>query len=686
MAWTYDSGTGRITHAGTNRDFARVSGTAENLPSICRVDVQCTDYTQQVRLLVLGSGDGGDGFEVGICADAGAANTDLSVRKVSRGEPENPPSSNVAHGLSGGQPYTLRVEIINGDTIKGYIIASGAIVASVTLTVTDYLANRAWGVVSEIDGATVMSITVTTLTQSSVGLSDTLWTVSGGDLAACYDDANLTIVQARAFPPDVDVSGVGFENKVYLVGGGRARVFDPITRVVANWNATPGTLPGYTTTGTTTANQVFAWGKTVGLTLIKNAPNQIWLSAIGNPLDFDTGSELFGAAAVITVPEPVVCCLPLTDQILIVVCTRSVYAFMGDPRISSERRQISSTVGGTGPKSTLLKIGSGQNIIHTVNGCGILSLDGIASLTQTILREPLKLIQTPGASYLAGDVSGGAAGGDSGGGSGFWDSLGSGGSGGGGGGGSSGGSNNLSDEWIPHLCYDPISSLVYVFLVHKSDATRDKISVYDERMGGYNPDGGGWLHDSYPDFCGPTASATWRGRAVLGGRDGYLRWFDSTENLDDGTESIDNALPFMLIDAPGLENDVQLKRLRVLLSNDSDSVTIRVWGGRDPQEVYDQTYRTKKFEQNFTLTSPPSVPRVRDPALVVEVSGAGDGIWSIEYLEADVDVGTFVSFQPRTTATAGAATGPTSPPTNPSTGSAGTGPDLPSGQPGGPGA
>lgn len=617
-----------------------VGGASARLPALFRADYQFADTAHEVRVLILASADGGSGWEIGIASDGDAVNTDLMIRRRIFGVPENT-TDNQAHSVTSGTPFTLRVEILENDTINAYIIVAGEVKATVTwnnIVSPTYIGNTSWGFLSDKDGALVLSATVTALTKSPAAVNDALWWVAGGDLAVSFDQRNATLVQSRVFPSEVDVMGVAFEQYVYAVGGGRARRMNSITRVVDNWAPSSGTLPGQTTAGQTTANGVFSWGKSVGLFLIRDAPNQVYLSAIGEPLNFDTGSTLFGAAMVLTFPEPVVAVSSLSDSVLLIVCSRSVYLLLGDPRLgSSELRPISATLGGTGPWSLATRLTQGRNLLHTAQGVVTVSVDGLAQLSYPVLRAPLRVEVADAADYIV------------------------------------------------QITHEPQNSLVFVFLTHRTDPTLDKMVPYHEQVGGYNPGSGGWMLDEYQDDAAPTASCTWQGKAILGGRDGKLRWFTADEDLDDGTEAIENACPFSLLDAPGLENDVILHRLRVLLSQDSGNVRVTVYGGANPENAYSPTARTQRFRQTFSITTPPIMARIRDSALVAVVESAGDEQWSLQTLEAELSSGARTSRHPRPTIAAAAApTTPGLPPTAGTNNPSGDGPDLPDNQPGGP--
>jgi len=640
MAWTRDTTSGATTHSTTAIEFALVGGASARLPALFSADFQLSDIAHHVRVVILASADGGSGWEIGIATDGDAVETDLMIRRRVFGTPENTTASQ-AHSITAGTPFTLRIEILDNETINAYLIAAGEIKATVThnnVTGLTFSGNTAWGYLCDVDGAVVLSGRVTTLSKTTANVNEAPWWVAGGDLAASFDQRNATLVQSRVFPPDVDVSGVAFENYVYLVGGGRARRMQAITRVVDNWAPTSGTLPGQTVAGKTTANGVFNWGKSVGLFLDRDAPNRIYLSAIGDPLDFNTGSTIFGAAIVIALPEPVASVSALSDQVLLIACTRSVYVLLGDPRLGgSELRPISSTLGATGAGALATRLTQGRNLIHTAQGVMQVGVDGLAQLSYPILREPLRVEVAESSDYLV------------------------------------------------QICHEPQNSLVFVFKSHRTDPTKDKMIVYHELVGGYDPGAGGWMIDEYDSDAVPMASCTWQGKALMGGRDGVVRWFSADYDLDDEETDIENYCPFALIDAPGLENDVILNRLQVLLSKDSGDVTVTVYGGSNPENAFGPATRTQKYRQTFTTTTPPVVPRVRDSALVAVVSSASDEQWMVQSVEAGLLAGLRTSRHPRPVAAALAA--PTSPGTPPIGGTdnpAGDGPDLPDNQPGGP--
>lgn len=641
MGWDRNTNSGVITKTTSAIEFALVTGDAARLPSLFRLDVQLQDIEHHVRVLILASGDGGSGWEIGIATDGDAAETDLMIRRRSFGAPANT-SDNAAHSIAAATPYLLRIEILEGQKIVAYLILGGEIKASVEWVNTvdpTYIGNTAWGFISDVDGAVVLSAQFTALSQRTVNIANVLWSVAGGDLGASFDAQNLTLIQSRAFPGDVDISGVSFNQYVYFVGGGRARKLEAVTRVFSNWVPTAGTLPGQTSEGQTTANYLFVWGESIGLYGDRDAPNRIYLSAIGDAGNWNTASQIYGRALVINLPEPVVSVQALSNQVLLIVCTRSVKVLLGDPRLgSAELRDVSATLGGTGAQSLAVRLTNGRNLLHTAQGVQLVGVDGLVPLSYPVLRAPLKIAVASASDYIV------------------------------------------------QITHEPQNSLVFVFLTHRTDSTLDRMVVYHELVGGYDAMMGGWVVDAYQEDAGPMASCTWQGRAVLGGRDGQLRWFTDEEDLDDGTEAIPNAVPLRLIDADGLENDVVLHRIMVLLDSSSGPINVRVYGGANPQAAYQPTTRTLRCQFEATQTTPPIVPRVRDGALVAVLSSASDEPWAIQALDADVRAVLQHSRGPRpTNPGATAVSTPGLPPAGgSSTTPGGTGPDLPDNQPGGP--
>jgi hypothetical protein len=129
-------------------------------------------------------------------------------------------------------------------------------------------------------------------------VTDVAVSVIGGAVFASYAPGSWELIQGGVFDAGTKVSTAVVDGKVWMIGGGRARVFDPVTRLVTDWTATAGSLPGYTTAGTTTARLLWVHQGCLIIAGMPEAPITIYKAKLGDPLNLDTGERLFGSAAV----------------------------------------------------------------------------------------------------------------------------------------------------------------------------------------------------------------------------------------------------------------------------------------------------------------------------------------------------------------------------------------------------
>ncbi len=155
--------------------------------------------------------------------------------------------------------------------------------------------------------------------------------------------------------PPLNVTGVMFSaqnnQKLWIVDGINYCYYDPITDSVEAWTATAGTLP--VDADGNFARLICTWrGRTVLSGLLKD-PQNIFMSAVGDPRDFDYApAEPSGTQAVALnlsdlglIGEPIMALIPISDDVLIVGCTNSIYAIRGDPQSGGESYNITRDVG-----------------------------------------------------------------------------------------------------------------------------------------------------------------------------------------------------------------------------------------------------------------------------------------------------------------------------------------------------
>ena len=129
------------------------------------------------------------------------------------------------------------------------------------------------------------------------------------------------------FTASDNVQAATLDGKVYMVGGGKAREVDIVARTWAAWTPTAGTLPGQTTSGTTTATLICTMLGSLVLAGVPETPLAIYGSASGGPDNWDIADlapghawiESVGSSA--TNGNPITCIAEGPNNSLFIGCT-----------------------------------------------------------------------------------------------------------------------------------------------------------------------------------------------------------------------------------------------------------------------------------------------------------------------------------------------------------------------------
>lgn len=582
MPWSIDSTTRTLTHTGTNRDVFVVDST---LPATWELRAQSNDYTDNTKLAVRLSGDGRSGFELGV------EGANVVIRKITYGVVGSSLATS-AHGLSAGETFTIRARG-TGDELEAAIVKSSGAVVAVTYNTTDFLHHRYWGVVGDENNALVQALSWAERVAQEATVEDVGLAIIGGDLYASYDGSTWRLVAGSIMPREGKVSMAPLDGLVYMVGGGRAKVFDPVARTVTDWIPTSGSLPGQTESGTTTATILIQFRGRLMLAGIESEPNNAYFSAIAEPLTWDTAELVPGRAVAlgvgrnVTVGDPIVGAAVLSNNALLIGCSNSIYILQGDPDdLASDLTPVALNTGCSGVRA-ITTAEDGLGLVHSPEGLYLVPQGGApVALSRDVLTERIEYPRTDRSSYQV------------------------------------------------CLLRDPARAGILIFLNAGAGSTH---FWYDERTGGYRRGRGGFFPEKYA--YQPTCGMVWRGRPVIGTSDGRIVEFDDDATTDDST-AIESFYHFAL-DAPGVEQDIIIRRLAGYLSDDSDSVKLTYYGGETMQTAFNTTTR-------WTIAGPATLRRrgqaltfrARAPAITVKVAPAASGDFhASEEWEVQIETG-----------------------------------------------
>jgi len=632
MAWTRDTTSGVYTHTGTTTEA--VVATDKHAAN-AEFSISLENVASKVRAYICGHTDGNTGWELGIDP---ADSTKILIRPVEYGTPGAAVAGSTAHAVTAGLPCVLKARI-EGQSLSVSISSSGVAETSLTYTVTDgkFLNFRRYGFVSNVNNARVLSMSVSELTAVEGERTNVLAMVAGGLLYESENpDAGFTQIAGRVGPDNGPVSMAEFNGNLYIVGGGLATIYDPLTKTITAWSDTDhptSKLPGATDKGTTTATLVEAHRSRIFLAV----GDRLYASSINDPNDFDSTDYTLGNTRAIQaerIGDVIRCLHSLPNNSLLVGCDRSISLWQGDPILGAVERVTISRVMGISSANAVADVSQVLTMIHTPEGLYMLPANGLPlPLHREVLTDSIAI---PAAS--------------------------------------------ITDYYV-HLARDPARYGLHVFLNPKTTSTNGTHFFYDERVGQYAINEGGLFPDVYPSDVRPTASVQWNGLLVVGTSDGRVLTPSDTTYTDGGSAFTPTVSMNLLADAAPVA-DTKLTSLQPLIDQTGSSIKLNVYGGLTPQQVYTSTTRRRLAGGTFAWTTPASSFIVAAPALVVEVTSATAGTtWAVETIVANTEPGGQVS--PRAWVIPSAPSAPCQPftgtGTGTGTGTLGTGPGVGSG-------
>lgn len=540
MAWTSTSGVGPWTKSGTTRDVVLAD---EPAPQNSAITLQIRQPADNVYLILRGSPDGRSGIEVMVDA------ANVVIRLVEYAVTISTYST-TPHTLTAGSAFTLDVRPLNNNI---EVRLNGDTTALVTQAVGDQFEFQdKVGFGSLVNGAIVQGFSVCELVAETADRADVLVMVRGGELWAATDLTGINRIAAGVMVSVGDVDMAELEQKLYMVDGTNARIFDPADLSVTPYTPTAGagligaveSSPGVYIPGTTTATIIERHISRLWFAGMKGDPQNVVATAVDDPLDLDTGiPDLPGRAFALNVErgkigQPVLALQSSSATTLIVGCSGSFWAIRGDPTLGAvDVTPLTLDVGVSGREATTLA-SEGLVIAHT--GSGLYMVPEGGAPTPVSMGTLTQLIQV----------------------------------------------DNAATDYRVQVIRDTRRHGTHVFLTLR-EAGESVHLWYDERIGGYT-EPGGFFPESLPDDAGPTAVVIWNGLVVMGGRDGQLYIFDDDAKTDAGT-TIDSYAAGSLLHDGDTFKGILHGRGHLLLSDDSDAVVVKMYGGVTAEEAFDPT-------------------------------------------------------------------------------------------------
>lgn len=606
--------------------------------------LQLTDPENEVGVAIKASPDGRSCLQI----DTVAATNKIQIRLVLFGQPGAMivEETYANAGLTAGVPFTMQVRLIQGQ-LK-------VLINSVRVPALDLDTNYAqlaqfdyWGfVATSASGTLVLSAQVDTLVGVIAERADILAAWCNGEIWASDNPSAATPTISRrasnASSKTALVASCEFEQKALYVDGSTAGVFDVVSMTASLYGPTTGSLPGSGgAEGKTTATLIENHLGRIAFAGMRDDPQNIQFTPPNSYLDLSTGDGFNGTGYTLTaaksarIGQPVKALLSCNGSVLAVGTQRGHWKIVGDPSLGSLDVSPLSTDTGVSGKDAMTLGARGQLVSHTQSGLATSTGDGLSYTSRRVLTELIQLT----------------------------DAL---------------------ENYIAQTIRDPQRHGACIFLTARTSGNPSVHLWYDETIGNYRETGGGFFPETYPDRIGPTCSTWWNGDLILGGRTGYLYKFDDAASTDDGDEILSFAEFGLMVD-PDIDKDCLLNNLSLVLSDDSQPVTVTVYGGATAEEahnpdrrwvLYSRTVDTRTDGSGLARRNTSFGQHVRAPAMVVRIESTGR--WCLEAMSAETTTGMLTTRNKRqtastTTSTPGSSSSPELPPALSHADSGGTG-------------
>jgi len=568
-----------------------------------QIRIRGGNIAARLYAVTFASGDGRTRIRAGV-----KDNTNLAIDSVEFGDTVTNFATG-AHGLSTGQVFTLDVKITN-NTIGIYINGSSTAALVHTLTapqLAQFGRLRHFGFESAVANARVLLAEYCALQAETAAGEELLIAVCDGNAFAIADTEGgpfASLLKTGAFNETGGISLTEFEQHVYGVDGTHFVDIDAVERTVEPFGdatgdgVVPGASedpanPGQFLPGTTRMTIITTALSRLAVAGDPRDPQNLWESGVGTPADWNTASvDRTGRAFATTsdlpsrIGEPIVALEQITKGVMLIGCTNSIWRMIGDPALGiPDISPVALTMGVSGPRA-ITTIADGRALVHTPEGIYLIGSAGDPlPLSEGILNEGLQINREDVSNYLIQTIR------------------------------------------------DARRHITHIFLTTVATGAVTHFA-YDELIGAFMPRVGGFFPDVFPDSVGPTASTAWKGRVILGTRDGRLLWFDNDLADDDG-EAIDATYPLEILDEGSEGHETILSQVTIVPARDSGVVTYKVYSGLTAEQVFVGDDRRLLLSGTASISGPPIKRAVRGAALLLELSNAVAGeSFRIETVEA----------------------------------------------------
>jgi hypothetical protein len=414
-------------------------------------------------------------------------------------------------------------------------------------------------------------------TNSLSNRKPTIVVVSGGSVYTGDKTSGIAIATSGTSVLSTLVEKVHMTDsigKMYLVDGTAYKKLDNATNTVSTWTATaPGALP---VSGSNTCRLIASYRGRIVLSGLVDDPQNWFMSAAGDPLDWDYGATVSAVMAVAgnnTVagkcPDIVTCLAPLGDDIMVIGGDHTIWLMRGDPADGGRIDNLSQQMGILGQDS------------YCVDPDGTFYFFGNGVLWSMSKPQPYAKQEPKPMSRGRLDKTLNAI--------------------------------DYSQNTVK-LLWDETFHGIHIYIVPSASGATTHY-WWDARTDGF------WK-DQYPTTHGPVsvmifdADAASDRTVLLGGWDSYIRQTDASSLTDDGT-TILSRVKFGPITPGGVHHNCKLNRVVTRTDPATDPFLLRVYAANSPDQVVLAT--TPAWATTVDAVTPYAMPRITGNSLLFEL-------------------------------------------------------------------
>lgn len=483
----------------------------------------------------------------------------------------------------------------NGDDFKAFVFADGMSERFEILSGSTSLHNTNTGIVWGIEGSAdfterISRVLVTGAPPAPFGRRTVYVIPQTGSNAYI---GNLSDDSTRSLTPITSGSGtflaksgniasMSLFNKLYSVNGTEGTVIDPVAGTIENWVATAGTRPdGYLTA---------AFRGSAVIAADPDDPNNLYMSAVEDPLDWDYGAEPIETSAFALDSsdlgknaDPIIALATWSDDYMLLGGASTLRVITGDPRAGGRLDTITQSLGVIGPRAVCV---DPQGQLYFMGNDGLYRMPFGST-------QPTSLSSGRLDSYLR-DI-------------------------------------NLSTTKV-EISYDSQRAAIHIWIQPIVPTVETVHVLYSIREDAF------WLDEFATVDLDPTASVSVYGDAsdtrnvVIGCRDSFLRRFDEDAKSDDG-EIISSYVRYSPILAGGGMMEAIIRELQIETARGSDAMTWTMRAADSAEELADNAnVRTRTGTLAATTAfQPPKRFSLRYAAAQLEIANAVlDESWAVE--------------------------------------------------------